>query len=158
SPMKAGSLPSKNRTGVTLHHVGFALMCVLVGVTAGFPCIAAANGTLAVSVARRDLRPLPGVTLQLAGAVSVQGVTDDTGSVVFLALPSTGALTITPSRSGFQFEPPQLSIPDLANPPAASFTAFPTATDLALSISNDDTTPLVGGLVNSVITLRNLGT
>jgi hypothetical protein len=67
-------------------------------------------------------------------------------------------VTITPSRSGFRFEPPQFTVPDLANPPAALFTAFPTATDLALSMVSDDTTPLVGGLVNGVITLSNLGT
>jgi uncharacterized repeat protein (TIGR01451 family) len=39
----------------------------------------------------------------------------------------------------------------------AAFVAFPTATDLALSIVSDNPTPLVGGLVTGVITLRNLG-
>jgi uncharacterized repeat protein (TIGR01451 family) len=115
-------------------------------------------GAVTANVTRPDLRPLPGVTLQLAGAVTLQGVTDDNGAAAFLGLPPAGTITITPSRSGFRFEPAQFTIPDLANPPAASFRAFPTATDLALSIANDDTTPLVGGLVNSVITLRNLGT
>src|SRR5262249_52642050 len=61
-------------------------------------------------------------------------------------------------RSGFQFDPPKFTIPDPANPPPVSFTALPTATDLALSMVSDDPTPLVGGLVNTVITLRNLGT
>jgi hypothetical protein len=109
---------------------------------------------LTVTVTRRDLRPLPGVTLQLAGAVNLQGVTDDTGRAAFP--PPAGVVTITPSRSGFRFEPPQLTMADLAN--RASFTAFPTATDLALSMISDDTTPLVGGSVNGVITLSNLGT
>jgi uncharacterized repeat protein (TIGR01451 family) len=141
---------------VTLQHLGLALVGVLVVVTAGLPCTAAANEALTVTVTRRDLRPLPGVTLQVAGAVNLLGVTDDNGRAAFP--PPAGAVTITPSRSGFRFEPPQLTIPDLANPPAALFTAFPTATDLALSMVSDDPTPLVGGLVNGVITLSNLGT
>jgi len=40
---------------------------------------------------------------------------------------------------------------------APGFVAFPTTTDLAISIASDDAAPLVGGLVNGVITLRNLG-
>src|SRR6185503_17793329 len=140
----------------TYHHLGLALAGVLFVVTTELPCAAAANEALTVTVTRRDLRPLPGVTLQLAGAANLQGVTDDNGRAAFP--PPAGAVTITPSRSGFRFEPTQLTIPDLANPPAASFTAFPTATDLALSMVSDDTTPLVGGLVNVVITLSNLGT
>ena len=111
-----------------------------------------------MSVTRRDLRPLPGVTLQLAGAVNRQEVTEENGRVVFAALPTVGAITITPSRSGFRFEPPQLTIPDLAKPSAPAFFAFPTATDLAVSIAGDDAAPLVGQSANTVITLRNLGT
>jgi uncharacterized repeat protein (TIGR01451 family) len=110
-----------------------------------------------VTVTRRDLRPLPGVTLQMTGAVNLQGVTDNSGRATF-DLPAAGAVTLTPSRSGFRFDPPQFAIPDPANPPVVSFTAFPTTTDLALSMDSDDITPLVGGLVNGVITLRNLGT
>lgn len=110
-----------------------------------------------MSVARRDLRPLGGVTLQLAGAASLQGVTDNNGRAAFPGLPAAGAITITPSRSGFRFEPPQLTIPDLANPPAAVFVAFPTATDLELTMVADDAAPLVGGLVHGVIRLRNPG-
>src|SRR5262249_27767656 len=121
------------------------------------PCTAAADGVLSVSVARRDLRPLPGVTLQMTGAVNLQGVTDNGGQAAF-DLPAAGAVNVTPSRSGFRFEPTQLAIPDPAHPPAASFTAFPTTTDLALSLTSDDTTPLVGGRINGVLTLRNLGT
>src|SRR5262245_3089805 len=105
------------RMNLTLQHLGLALVGALITITAGLPCTAAANEALTVSVARRDLRPLPGVTLQLAGAVNVQGATDDNGRVTFLGLPAAGELTITPSRSGFRFEPPQLIIADLANPP-----------------------------------------
>jgi uncharacterized repeat protein (TIGR01451 family) len=143
---------------VTLKYLGLALAGVLVAVTAVLPCTAAANETLSVSVTRRDLRPLPAVTLHLAGPVNLQGVTDDNGRATFPDLPAAGVVTITPSRSGFRFEPPQLTIQDLANRPAAEFTAFPASTDLALSMVNDDPAPLVGGLVNTVITLRNLGT
>ncbi len=144
---------------VTLQQLGVALVGLLVIATGVFPYTATATEALTVLVTRRDLRPLPGVTLQLAGAVNVQGVTDDNGRVTFLGLPPAGAITITPSRSGFRFEPPQLTVPDLANPPtAATFTAFPTVTDLALSIVSDNATPLVGGLVNGVVALRNLGT
>jgi uncharacterized repeat protein (TIGR01451 family) len=138
---------------LTLLHLGLALAGVLVLAIGDFPCTAVANGALSVSVKRRDLRPLPGVTLQLAGAVNLQGVTDDNGRAEILGLPPAGVVTITPSRSGFRFEPPQLTIPDPANPPAALFTAFPTATDLALSIASDDATRLVGGLINGVFTL-----
>ena len=145
------------RMNVTLQPLGLALVGALVAVTAGLPCTAAANEPLTVTVTRRDLRPLPGVTLQLAGAVNLQGVTDDSGRAAFAGLPPAGTVTITPSRSGFRFEPPQFTIPDPANPPAAMFTAFPTTTDLALSLVSEDTTPLVGGLVNGVITLSNLG-
>src|SRR6185436_6313678 len=107
---------------------------------------------------RRDLRPLGNVTVQLSGAVNLQGVTDDNGRVAFLGLPVAGAITVTPSRSGFRFEPPQLTIPASPNPATAAFTAFPTTTDLGLSIVTDNPNPLVGGLINGVITLRNLGT
>ena len=139
-------------------HETFALVSVLVALTAVLPCTAAANEALTVTVTRRDLRPLPGVTLHLAGAVNLQGVTDNNGRAAFVGLPPAGVVTITPSRSGFRFEPPQFTVPDLANPLAASFAAFPAATDLALAMASDDTTPLVGGLVNGVITLSNLGT
>src|SRR5262245_46595628 len=81
----------QTRMSVTLQYFGLALVGVLVVSTAVVPCTAAQNRELAVSVARRDLRPLGGVTLQLAGALSVQGVTDDNGSVAFLGLPSAGA-------------------------------------------------------------------
>jgi hypothetical protein len=124
--------------------------------TACLPRIAAADGVLSVTVTLRDLRLLPGVTLQMTRAVNLQGVTDDTGHATF-DLPAAGVVTLTPSRSGFRFEPTQLTIPDPANPPVASFTSFPTATNLEVSIVSDDTTLLVGGLINGVITLRNLG-
>ena len=142
---------------MTLQHLGLVLMGILVVATEELPCPAAQNRTFAVSVARRDLRPLGLVTVQLSGAITLQGVTDDTGRVAFPGLPSAGAITVTPSRSGFRFEPPQLTIPGSANPATAAFTAFPTATDLALSIETDEANPRVGGLVNGVITLRNLG-
>ena len=142
---------------VTLQRLGLALVGVLVAATAELPSNAAESRALAVSVARRDLRPLANVTVPLAGAVNVQGVTDENGRVVFLALPAAGAITVTPARSGFRFEPPQLTIPDSANPGTVAFTAFPTPTDLALSIETDNANPLVGGLVTGVITLRNLG-
>jgi uncharacterized repeat protein (TIGR01451 family) len=93
----------------------------------------------------------------MTGAVNLEGVTDDNGRAEF-DLPVADVVTLTPSRSGFRFEPAQLTVPDPANPPAAWFAAFPTATDLTLSIVSDDTAPLVGNLVNAVVTLRNLGT
>jgi hypothetical protein len=140
-----------------MQHLGLVLVGVLVVATGNLPCTAAENRALAVSVARRDLRPLGLVAVQLSGAVTLQGVTDDNGRVAFPGLPPAGAITVTPSRSGFRFEPPQLTIPESANPAAATFTAFPTATDLGLSIVTDEATPRVGGLVNGVITLRNHG-
>jgi len=142
---------------ITLQHLGLAFVGVLIVATGDLPCAAAENRALAVSVARRDLRPLGDVTVQLAGAVSVQGLTDDNGRVAFLGLPAAGVITITPVRSGFRFEPPQLTMPDFGNPPTVAFTAFPTATDLAVSIETDNASPLVGGLVTGVITLRNVG-
>jgi len=142
---------------VALQHLGLAVVGVLVVIIANLPCTAAANETLTVTITRRDLRPLPGVTLQLGGAVNLQGITGDNGRVVFLDLPPVGAITITPSRSGFRFEPSQITISGPANSPEAVFTAFPTATDLALSIVTDDASPLAGGLINGAITLRNLG-
>ena len=137
-------------------HLGLVLAGVFVVATTDLPCSAADNRNLAVSVARADLRPLGLVTVQLSGAVNLQGVTDANGRVTFPGLPP-GAITVTPSRSGFRFEPTQLTIPDSANPATAAFVAFPTATDLSLSIATDNPSPLVGGLVNGVITLRNLG-
>jgi uncharacterized repeat protein (TIGR01451 family) len=149
----------KGRGSIALlfQHLGLALVGVLVVVTGELPCTAAQNRELAVSVARRDLRPLGLVTVELSGAVNLQGVTEDNGRVAFPGLPLAGAITVTPSRSGFRFEPPQLTIPDSANPSTVAFTAFPTATDLGLSIETDNASPLVGGLVTGVITLRNLG-
>src|SRR5262245_34433974 len=148
-------LSPQTRMSVTLQHLGLALVGVLVMATADLPCTAAQNRELTVSVARRDLRPLGRVTLQLAGAVSLQGVTDDNGRAAFPGLPTAGAITITPSRSGFRFEPPQLTLP---NAPTVAFTAFPTTTDLALSIVTDNPNPLVGEQITGVITLQNLGT
>jgi len=142
---------------MNLQHLHLTLVSLFVAVAAEPPATAAANASLAVTVTRPDLRPLSSVTLQLAGALNLQGVTDANGRATFLDLPPAGAVTITPSRSGFRFEPLQRTIPNPANPDAASFTAVPTTTDLALSVVSDDPTPLVGGLVNGVITLRNLG-
>jgi uncharacterized repeat protein (TIGR01451 family) len=143
--------------GLAMKANSLGIVGILVFVTAVLPCTTAADVVLSASVARRDLRPLPGVILQLAGAVNLQSVTDDNGLATFQGLPTAGTVTITPSRSGFRFKPTQLTIPDLANPPAASFTAFPTATDLSLGMVSDNPTPFVGDLVNTVITLRNLG-
>src|SRR5262245_55066799 len=112
---------------------GLAFIALLALASADLARAAAANRTLAVSVARRDLRPLGNVTVQLSGAVNLQGVTDDNGRVAFPGLPPAGAITVTPSRSGFRFEPTQLTVPDSANPSTAAFVAFPTATDLTLS-------------------------
>ena len=158
-PPREGTRPATNcRPGPLTRRCGFTSSClvgVLVAAAAGLPCTAAANEALTVTVTRRDLRPLPGVTLQLGGAVNPPAVTDENGRAAFLGL--AGAITITPSRSGFRFEPPQLTIPDLANPSPPAFISFPTTTDLAISIASDDAAPLVGGLVNGVVTLRNLG-
>lgn len=142
---------------ISLRHLRLALVCVLVAATAEIRCIAAANASVTVTVTRRDLRPLPGVMLQLTGAANLQGVTDDNGHAAFVGLPA-GAVSVAPSRSGFRFEPPQVTVPNPGNPSSVSLTAVPTTTDLALTMANDDPTPLVGGLLNGVITLRNLGT
>jgi len=101
--MKAIALSfARARINLTLQHLDLALVGVLVVVTAALPVTAAATD-VAVAVTRRDLRPLPGVTLQLAGAANVQGVTDDNGRVTFLGLAPAGIVTLTPSRSGFRF-------------------------------------------------------
>src|SRR5215831_9021517 len=148
-----------NRRGtVALRYLGLAFACFVVIAAAEGRCTAAQTRDLAVSIARRDLRPLGQATVQLSGAVTVQGVTDDQGHVTFPGLPVTGTITVTPSRSGFRFEPTQLTIPASANPATATFVAFPTSTDLTLSITTDNPNPLVGGLVNGVITLHNAGT
>jgi hypothetical protein len=150
--------PMKVRLSALIRCFSLALRGVVVGAAAQLATASAQDEGLAATVARRDLRPLPGVTLRLGGAVSLEGVTDDDGRVAFTGLPGAGTVMITPTRSGFRFEPSQLTIPDLANPPAATaFAAYPTETDLALSIVTDDATPLAGGLVTGVITLRNLG-
>src|SRR6187200_2115568 len=104
------------RRTIALQHLGFALINVIVMAAAELPCRAAQTRELAVSVARRDLRPLGQVTVQLSGAVNLQGATDNNGRVTFPGLPTTGAITVTPSRSGFRFEPTQLTIPGSANP------------------------------------------
>ncbi len=140
-PDAASSPSPHHRMNVILQHLGLVMAGVLVAITAASPFTATANEALTVSVTRPDLRPLPGVTLQLAGAVDLQRVTDNTGRATLLGMPPAGVVTVTPSRSGFRFEPPQFTIPDAANPPVATFTAFPTATDLALSLASDDTTP-----------------
>lgn len=117
---------------------------------------APANG-LTVTIARRDLRPLPGVALTITGAANRQGITDDAGRATFAEVPPAGAMTIAPSRSGFRFEPAQLTVADVGKSPDVSFTGFPTATDLELSLASDDATPLAGGFVNLRMTVRNAG-
>lgn len=68
-------------------------MATILGVaTIYLPCASAANGPLTVTVTRRDLRPLSGVTLQLAGAVNLQGVTDNNGHATFADLPAVGVV------------------------------------------------------------------
>src|SRR5262245_14387627 len=88
------------RMSATFQQLGLALVGVLLLATADLPCTAADNRGLTVSVARRDLRPLGLVTVQLSGAVNLQGVTDANGRVAFPGLPPAGAITVTPSRSG----------------------------------------------------------
>jgi hypothetical protein len=112
---------------------------------------------LIVTVTRADLRPLAGANIQFDGHGHHEAITDDRGRAVFPDIPMTGAVTIVPSRSGFRFEPLQLTVPDATEVPSA-FMAIPTATDVALSLQMDDPTPRVGDLVRGVITLRNLGT
>lgn len=65
--------------------------------------------------------------------------------------------SITPSRSGFRFEPPHVNLANIGNAAEAAFAAVPAATDLVLTMTVDTDTPLVGGIVNEVITIRNLG-
>src|SRR5262245_1073870 len=102
------SFPGNNH--VWLQHLALALLAILTMATAAFPGAAAQTRELAVSIARRDLRPLAQVTVQLTGAANPQGVTDANGRVTFPGLPTAGAITVTPSRSGFRFEPTQLTI------------------------------------------------
>src|SRR5262245_46077494 len=111
------------RAAVALQHLGLALVGVIVLATAELPSGAAQTRDLAVSVARRDLRPLGQTTVQLSGAVTLQGVTDDQGHVTFPGLPTTGTIIVTPSRSGFRFEPTQITIPASANNASAVFVA-----------------------------------
>src|SRR5690349_22339749 len=144
------------RGTIALQHLGLALVGFIV-IAAELPSSAAQTRDLAVSVARRDLRPLGQVTVQLSGASTLQGVTDDQGHVTFPGVPAAGSITVTPSRSGFRFEPTQLTIPASANNASAVFVAFPTSTDLTLSITTDNPNPLVGAEVNGVITLHNQG-
>src|SRR5436190_18381106 len=119
-----------SRTAVILRYVCLALASLFLVAKVVVPCAGAEDKARSVSVARRDLRPLAGVTLQLAGTVTVQGVTDENGRAAFPGLPAAGVITMTPSRSGFRFEPPQLTIADLGNLPVAAFTAFATSTDV----------------------------
>src|SRR6478736_729882 len=99
------------RGTVALRHLGLALVGIIVIGAAEFSSSAAQTRDLAVSIARRDLRPLGQVTVQLSGAVTLQGVSDAQGHVTFPGVPATGTITVTPSRSGFRFEPTQLTIP-----------------------------------------------
>src|SRR5689334_4389789 len=99
----------KRRGTVALKHHRLALVGVIAIAAAELPSSAAQARDLAVSIARRDLRPLPQATVQLSGAATLQGVTDAQGHVTFPGLPVTGAITVTPTRSGFRFEPTQLT-------------------------------------------------
>src|SRR5262245_40829722 len=84
------SLLTNSRIKGVLRKISLALLAGLVVVTADFPCRATEDRVLTVSVAYRDLRPLWGVTLQLAGAVNQEGVTDANGLASFPELPATG--------------------------------------------------------------------
>lgn len=137
--------------------LGLIAGVILGWLSVGISSAAVANGTLTVDIARRDLRPLPAVTVQLAGAANLQGVTENSGRATFAGLPAAGGLTITPARSGFRFEPAQFHLPNLGNAAEAAFTVSPAATDLSLTMTVDTETPKVGGMVNQVITVRNMG-
>lgn len=153
APWRAGNCP--------IHWAWYVLASALVGIWiagfTGFTCSAAENDPLSVTVRRADLRPLSGVTVRLRGAAIVEAITEETGRATFPDPVPAGEVTITPSRSGFRFEPPNLTAQNPGEIAARVFTAFPVSTDLALSITNDTTFPLVGGVVNGVITLRNIG-
>src|SRR5262245_39397925 len=110
--------PSEGRVSVPsiFNPLGLACFALFVSAITYLPCAAADTRSVTVSVARRDLRPLGLVTVQLTGAANLQGVTDGSGRISFPGLPTAGAITVTPSRSGFRFEPTQLTIPASPNP------------------------------------------
>src|SRR5690349_307101 len=108
---------------VMLRWLGLFGCCVVFAIQM---VAAPGNGAVTVTVARRDLRPLAGVTVQIAGVAQRQGMTDGNGQAAFLDLPRAGAVTITPLRSGFRFEPAQITIPDLTKASTPAFVAFPT--------------------------------
>ena len=64
-----------------------------------------------------------GATIALTGAASASATVNSSGSYSFLGL-AAGTYTVTPSQSGYSFNPPSLSVPFTVRQSAtANFTA-----------------------------------
>jgi hypothetical protein len=68
---------------------------------------------------------MPGVTVKLAGSASATAVTAAAGNYSFAGLPEGGDYTVTASREGYTFSPPNYLFRDLTGNKNASFAAQP---------------------------------
>jgi hypothetical protein len=122
---------------------------------------------------------LSGVTVALSGSGSGTSISDGSGNYSFAALPGGGSYTVTPSKSGFTFTPPSVTINSLsANQtanfagmetqtitfgtlPSAAFGATPAVTATAssgLAVSFNSQTGAICTVAGSTVTLVTVGT
>jgi hypothetical protein len=92
--------------------------------TATFIQNAALNYTIAGQVTAQGAGGLSGVTVTLSGSASNSAITNGSGNYAFTGLASGGTYTVTPSLSGYTFNPPNYIFSNLsANQTAANFNA-----------------------------------
>ena len=68
--------------------------------------------------------PVAGVTVTLSGGAGAIAASDSGGNYSFPGLDSTKSYTVTPSLSGYTFNPASLTFANVNANPAANFTAF----------------------------------
>src|SRR5262245_55643035 len=131
------------------------------GVMSGTPDVKPANNTATLEtnvslspsiyglVATGGGAGLSGVTVAMNGAVRPPTVTTDSGDYQFAELATGGSYTVTPSRQGYVFNPPNRTINNLQSDQRANFGGV--ACIFSIS-SASQSFPATGGIGNVTIT------
>ncbi len=116
--------PSRN--GYTFSPTNQTFTNINSNQTASFTAAAAATYTISGQIVASGTG-LSGVTVALSGTSTATTSTDSSGNYSFASL-AAGTYTVTPSRNGYAFTPPNQTFTNISSNQTASFTAAAAAT------------------------------